>query len=422
MERLPLLSRKVINKIVNQRIEQISISLTDEYERCNDPGCLTGLAGIALFFFHYGRYRGSDRLVNMGYLALEKALNAIDQGFTWPSFAAGLTGIRWTLRHLGHQGFIQPREAAALDDLNPILQQFSANQLAKGEYDVLHGGLGYFIGQRSEGREPAPGLNRGQKEREKGKGQRDRRFIAGVVEQLAALAVAGDVGTVAWESKNPKTGLAEINLGLAHGMPSILLMMSRLQQGSDEKKTKRLNDMLEGGVNFLLSCRMKQSANGSLFPHRMINGLPDQPGRMAWCYGDPGIGAALWQTALHHGRPDWQYEAMEILRRASVRVNTKQNRLHDACLCHGTAGLALIYFKMALLSNHEPFMDTASHWLRATLDHGLQSDGTPGYLFLGPGNRYIPKIGFLEGITGVGLTLIALMNGEPGGWEEALML
>jgi hypothetical protein len=114
---------------------------------------------------------------------------------------------------------------------------------------------------------------------------------------------------------------------------------------------------------------------------------------------------------------------VRILRRAAVRVNTKANRVYDACLCHGTAGLALLFSKMAWLTGHDELLDAAGHWMRATLDHGLNDKAPGGYLYLTTGNRYESNYSLLEGLSGTGLAILSLLEPESFlGWEKGLLL
>ncbi|MCX6223564.1 MAG: hypothetical protein NTV01_02215 [Bacteroidia bacterium] len=403
-----------------QRLEAVAQALKFQIEKEPDPGFMTGLAGQALFLYAYGRSFGESSCENLGFLALERALGMINNGFSWPSFAAGLAGIRFTLRYLASRGYISESDGSALDEIDPYLQQFAAERFAQGDYDLLHGALGIYL---PDPRSPIP----------------DTRYlipdprylipdtrspttdnpITGdrrIAPTLRSLAITTAPGHLAWESKHPQTGVPEINLGLAHGIPSVLWMLSRLAGNPDA------DAMLSQGVSYLLSCRLTESANGSLFPHRMVDGKPDQAGRLAWCYGDPGVGAALWQIGVNCNRPDWQADAIGILHKAASRRDTVTNRVMDACICHGTAGLGLLFYKMAIVSGHDEFIETADHWTRATLDHGRNTSAAAGYLFYTTGDRYIPAYSLLEGITGVGLTLLALLDSDTLGWEQGLLL
>jgi len=387
VERLPLFERKLVNKVAEQRLEAVAQALKMQIEKEPEPGFMTGLAGQALFLYVYGRSFGESRFENLGFLALERALGMINDGFSWPSFAAGLAGIRFTLRYLTSRGYISGSDGSALDEIDQYLNDFAAERFAQGDYDLLHGALGMYL---PDNRQP-------------------------ITDNLARLAISPVAGHIAWQSRHPQTGTPEINLGLAHGIPSILLALSRDAGNNDT------DAMISQGVDYLLSCRLTDSANGSLFPHRMVDGKPDQPGRLAWCYGDPGIGAALWQIGVNCNRPDWKADAIGILHKAASRRDTAVNRVMDACICHGTAGLALLFYKMAIVTGHDEFLDAAAHWTRATLDHG-RNPTAAGYLFLTTGDRYISSYSLLEGITGVGLTLMALLDSDTLGWEQGLLL
>jgi lantibiotic modifying enzyme len=401
----------LVKKLAEQRLEAIAQALKIQIEKEPEPGFMTGLAGQALFLYAYSRSTSSSRYENLGFLALERALGMINDGFSWPSFAAGLAGIRFTLRYLASRGYISGSDGSALDEIDPWLEDFATERFNQGDYDLLHGALGmYLTPNLLTSNLLTPNL------------LTSNLLTSNLLtpnlltSSLRKLAVTRANGMLAWESRHPQTGVAEINLGLAHGIPSVLWALSRLAGDSDA------SIILSQGVDFLLSCRMTDSANGSLFPHRMVDGRPDQPGRLAWCYGDPGIGAALWQIGVNCNRPDWQADAIGILHKAASRRDAGANRVMDACICHGTAGLALLFYKMAIVSGHDEFLDAAAHWTRATLDHGQNPDAAAGYLFLTTGDRYISSYSLLEGITGVGLSLLALLDSDTLGWEQGLLL
>ncbi len=435
MERLPLFERHLVKELAEERLRAIAEAVAFRIEQEPDPGLLTGLAGEAIFLYQYGRTFASDRHENLGFLALERTLRMVEKGFSWPSFASGLAGIRWALHYLAAQQFIRPIDAAALDGIEPYLQNFAAERFAAGDYDVLHGGLGMVM-TADGGQKTAD-----QGERRKAKGERkikEQRLpgayhtntfpLFHTLQQLAITTADG----ITWLSKNPKTDIPEINLGLAHGIPSILLLLSQ-ELISDRRepissRSEPISERSESitlvakGVEFLLSTKLDKSTNGSVFPHRIVDGKPDQPGRLAWCYGDPGVGQALWQIGANCGRSDWQEEGLEILRRAAKRTDARANRVYDACLCHGTAGLALLFYKLGMLTGHEELLDAAAHWMRATLDHGLNSGGSAGYLYLTTGNRYVSNFSLLEGISGTGLAILSLLEPDAMGWERGMMM
>ena len=413
MERLPLFEKKIIKKISEQRLDTIIQALSAQTEREQNPGFMTGLAGQAILLYSYGRSFGISRCENLGFLALERALTMVNNGFSIPSFAAGIAGIRFSLKYLSLRGYISESDGSTLDELGPYLDKFAEQRFAIGDYDLLHGALGMYLHEQRYPQEDAEIAPNDLVIPAKAQPEAGTPSLTTI---LNNLAIVPSPGYRAWQARHPQTGTPEINLGLAHGIPSVLWMLSRQPQSYIR------DNLLSCGVDYLLSCRMNDTSNGSLFPHRIMDGVPDQPGRLAWCYGDPGIGAALWQIGLSSNRPDWQADAIGILHKAASRREMEPNRVMDACICHGTAGLALIFYKMALLTGHEELLEAAEYWTHATLDHGQKSDGAAGYEFLTTGDRFVPSYSLLEGITGVGLTLLALLDADTMGWEQGLLL
>ncbi len=410
MKRLPLFEEKnKINLIVKQ-CETIATGLSNYYSEEKEPGWMNGLAGISCFFFHYSRFSGNDKYKNLGYHVLEKILSVIEKGFTHPSFATGLSGINWTFNYLGDQGFISSDEANSLNGLNQMFENFAREQFRAGEYDFLHSALGVIptektikqIGNTPEKDSGSDGM------------------ISMIINELTRIAIHFDDQTISWTSTNLLKGYKEINFGLAHGIPSILLILSRIYKITGDNSI--LANLIEPGMKFLFDHQLESPDDLSYFPIRIKNGHAQRPSRMAWCYGDPGIALAIHQIGENCVRPTWQANAIKILKSASSRLSQVDTGITDACICHGSSGLALIYYSVARKTGYEPFLETARHWTLRTLDFGNNQQGSAGYLFKGNFNKYLPNYNFLEGITGVGLTLIAMLEGELPGWEKGLMV
>jgi lantibiotic modifying enzyme len=230
---------------------------------------MNGLAGISCFFFHYYNFTREEKYKTHGYLALEKVLKSIDNGFFNPSFASGLAGVYWVFQYLGRKGFISTEEAGTLDGLKPMLISFAESKFQQGEYDYLHGALGVYTALQAQ--------------------IANEHFHSDVyldnltntiIRELTRLAIKNPDKSIFWESEDFITGLKEINLGLAHGLPSILLILSRIYAYT--KNTALLNDLIEPGMNFLLSNRIENNHSFSVFPIRLIDGIAQSPSRMAW--------------------------------------------------------------------------------------------------------------------------------------------
>src|SRR5262249_56737890 len=68
-----------------------------------------------------------------------------------------------------------------------------------------------------------------------------------------------------------------------------------------------------------------------------LEGIISRPARLAWCYGDPGVAAALLGAARSVAEPAWGREARAIARRAARRP-FEQGAVRDAALGPGAAG------------------------------------------------------------------------------------
>ena len=410
MKRLPLLEEKISKNLVEKKCEVIAKDLSSYYSMEKHPGWMSGLAGISCYFFHYYRYSGIGKYKRLGYLALESIFNAIEKGFSNPSFANGLGGVHWMFSYLGNQGFISKEEANSLSNLMPMFDNFSRAQFANDNYDVLHGALGIYPIERiiiEKGNEPNIKIDAFES-------------INLIKSELSRLAIHNDDHKLSWELKDPLKGDKEINFGLAHGIPSILIALSWIYKITKDQSI--LTELIEPGMKFLLSHNVTSPKDLSLFPVSVKNGVAKRPSRMAWCYGDPGVATAIHQIGENCEQKEWQEIAQSVLKSAAIRKNENDTGISDACICHGSAGLALIYLNAGNKTGYEPFLNTARYWIRYTLEMGNNSGGSAGYLFKVQQNKHISKYGLLEGISGVGLTLLAVLEGELPGWEKGLMI
>lgn len=408
MKRLPLFEKKIEKNIAEDRCESIASALT----RCSSsdikPGWLDGLAGISCFFFHYYRYTGKKTYESQAYSALEKLIERIEKGFSNPSFASGLSGVHWILKYFGKMGFIDQTGASMLNELQPLFYTFAQEKFKSDEYDYLHGALGAYTAlfnkNQSTNTNSQPNLNK---------------LIPLIKSELLRLSFKNQNNSIYWKSIDYQTGKYEINMGLAHGIPSILIILSRIYKMTGDEEI--LNKLIKPGLEFLMNFRNEELNEISQFPTQIKNGNGIWPSRMAWCYGDPGIGLALLQIGVNCNRLEWKSIGLEILKLASLRRNREDTLVSDACLCHGSSGLALIYYSAGLDTNYEPFFETSQFWAKETLKFGRNSHVHGNYLFHSGAGQFQPSFNVLEGIAGVGLFLIAMLEGENPGWGEGML-
>ncbi|MCP4157109.1 MAG: hypothetical protein GY757_55875 [bacterium] len=162
----------------------------------------------------------------------------------------------------------------------------------------------------------------------------------------------------------------------------------------------------------------------STFPSWVGDDYPPLESRLAWCYGDLGMGVALWQAGKIAGNKEWEEEAVEILLKTTERREPKQNAIVDAGLCHGAAGNAHIYNRMYINTGNEAFKEAALYWLDLTLKMAVYEDGFAGYKVWHTEEYggWQNENGFLEGIAGIGLAIFSFVSELEPKWDYSLYL
>jgi hypothetical protein len=163
-------------------------------------------------------------------------------------------------------------------------------------------------------------------------------------------------------------------------MSSIIIILSKIY---NRYKIEKAKELIEKGVAFILNQKLPKDNFHSIYPSLALESTDKlYSSRLAWCYGDLGIGFAL----LHAGRVlqknDWIDEAIQTFTHAALRRNLKQNGLVDASFCHGTAGVAHIFNRLYIDIGIKLFKDASDYWFEETLKMAKFNDGLVGYKFL----------------------------------------
>jgi hypothetical protein len=217
------------------------------------------------------------------------------------------------------------------------------------------------------------------------------------------------------------------NLGAAHGVAGILAVMGAACRARVAATTARR--LLTGGITWLLArrtrpTRRKDSSREFSFPHFLHPDVASRPSRLAWCYGDLGMAAALLVAARAAGEPAWEGEAVAIALQAATR-SIAGSGVRDACLCHGAGGVAHLFNRLYQATGEEPLATAARVWFEHALEFRQPGLGVGGFrswssdLSGVSGWRNDP--GFLEGAAGVGLAFLAAVSPVDPEWDRLLL-
>ena len=369
-----------------------------------------GRAGLATLYAYLAKAGFADRASETSQAFLDQAAEAVGDVNMPPSLYGGFTGVAWTLEHLSD------RVGRADDDPNEEIDAALAAYVARSpwtdDYDLVSGlvGLGVYALERL----PRPGAGA---------------LLSMIVDRLEEASVNTEAGTT-WltrpdllpEHQRRECPEGYYNLGLAHGVPGVIALLGGACAAG--VGGARARPLLDGAVQWLLSQKCSDDG-GSLFPRWIAPGNPLRPARSAWCYGDPGIAAALLCAAQAVGDASWEREAHEIARFAAARPPADAG-VRGAGLCHGAAGLAHLFNRLFQATGDEGLAEAARFWFTEALNMRQPGRGIAGFAASYPrvegGVDWIDDPGLLTGAAGIALALTAAVTTVEPDWDRMLLV
>ena len=130
---------------INSRLQRIANVLLLNASFIDNIGLLNGKMGIAIFFYHYGRYTNNKIFSDYAGELIDEIYEEINTG-TPVDFANGLTGIGWGIEYLVKNKFVQADTDEALAEIdNAIYKHRINNPILISSGDELFGYGFYHI-------------------------------------------------------------------------------------------------------------------------------------------------------------------------------------------------------------------------------------------------------------------------------------
>ena len=222
------------------KLKEISSELLDGryLNEDNSIGILGGSSGIIMFLFHYAQYSDDIIYSEVGKEYVYQLFDKINAGNIGTTFCNGLAGTIWLLDYLVKNNFIEfdiDDNAAPLDEYLAICMQ---KDIDSNNYDFLHGAIGYGMYF----------LERYKNTNNDKYKQEYLKYIYQLINFFEESSIEYN-NTIYWECENnqePK----HVNLGLAHGIPSIICFLAKVYNVNIEKE--RIKNLLEQSVSFIL--------------------------------------------------------------------------------------------------------------------------------------------------------------------------
>ena len=372
-----------------------------------------GTAGSAVFYSYLAEARGEGGDEHTALRFLDQAGEAVAATRMSPDLFGGFSGIAWAMAHL-ERGLLEVDSVEAVDEaLELHLRQARWHR----EYDLVSGlvGFGVYALERLPRRTAVP-------------------CLALVVEHLDATAERSATG-VTWFTppellpphQREQSPNGHYNLGLAHGVPGVIALLGQICATSVETlppSRAKARPLLDSAVAWLLAQQPVNSGEG--FPPYVAAGVVPRGSRVAWCYGDLGIAAALLLAARAVRNPTWERAALKIARRAAAR-RSDESGVIDCGLCHGAAGVGHLFNRLFQATGDEILADAARFWVERALKLRKPGTGIAGFSALHfdakTGQRQpVAEIGIVEGAAGVGLALLAAATPIEPEWDRLLLV
>ncbi len=317
------------------------------------------------------------------------------------SLFLGAAGTGWVVTHLAGE-LLDARDRCA--SLDRALLRLLDRQPWPGRFDLVTGlvGLGVYALERLDVLKGTALLER-------------------VVRRLGEMAVRDEDEVYWWtrpqwlnEEVRTAAPSGQIDLGLAHGIPGpIALLGAACAAGV-------ASDVARGPLEGAVACLLREAANAEHLSYSWQPGRDPSPARTAWCYGEPGVASALLIAARGAGEPAWEEAALALARRAASR-SLADSGVVDAGVCHGAAGLGLIFARLHHATGDPVLGDAARSWFERTLELRQPGTGIGGFATEGPEGA-TDDPGLLTGATGIGLALHAAASDQEPTWDRILLL
>jgi lantibiotic modifying enzyme len=376
-----------------------------------DASLYGGAAGLALFYAYLsitGVMPGADERAAWW---LEQAIDAVAAAPMPPALYGGYTGVAWATSLLQATLF-----DPAGDDPNAAIDEVLCDYLDKttvsGHYDLVSGDVG--LGVYALERLPHPYAHFCLERIAARLADRAERHATGITWHTAPELLS--------QEEREAYPQGQYNLGVAHGVPGVIALLGQLWAAGIAPAT--VGSLLDGAVAWLRAQKLSDGA-GSCFPYSVYPNVEPEPARLAWCYGDLGIAAALLVAARCTGEAAWEREAITIAC-AAAACPLHQTGIADAGLCHGAAGVGHLLNRLYQATGEPQLGKAARFWFERTLDFRRPGQGIGGFLRLMPGKNglyhWTDDPGILTGAAGIGLALLAATTSVEPAWDRMLLI
>ena len=399
-------------------LDKIEPILFEKAKNMNVP-TLEEDVGVLIFEATFYKYSKNEIYKKKALSLLDKLIQVLPDRELSPGFLEGFEGLFFAIYYLRKCDIIE--DETLLDDLMPYLFQSLKMDIKENVYDVLHGSINklqYLMGS------------------EKRNDKQVTELVYNFVNSLYKHRQETEQGIFWFDEFEDEVGL--VNLGLAHGITSLLVFLLRLKELN--YKHPKIMVLIEGILKSLFNFKNKILGDSNFLDFYRINDKPENKekqvgSRLAYCYGDLGIAYALLYASKVLKRDNLKSEGAEIVKDIIQRKlgNSKLEYFDDyfffeTAFCHGLSGITYMLMKINHLLN-SPVLESRITFWKNELIHNLTTQLKikgkiyyPSYRQPDKTNPFIiDEVSILGGYTGTGLVLLSLYY-KKYDWSDFFLL
>ncbi len=351
-------------------------------------GILDGLLGLSLYHYYYYLYTNDETYLKDVTIYLEKSIESIGEGYKGTNIINDIIELGDYLFFLYQENVFDKEDVNTfLVDSDEIIKDFLIEEIKKKNLDPMFGVIrvGYYFLNRLEVLDVNTEL-------------------LDVLKAIDNQAIKLD-NLAYWEFtlKSPQEPVVE--LGTTHGVAGIINFL--LKAYSKNIDYKNLKSLIIKGLNFLSEFNEKKGINWFRLEAAVNKKLSYQD----LAYGDLGIGYTFLNAGQILQNDRFRSTGIEIIENAANFRDNGKNYIKDASLFYGASGLFALMQKLNKQLNSPILKESETYWKEIALKMDDKKSVWAGYLSHYNAQHDYTHLSFLEGICGIGITLMTQKSG-----------
>lgn len=389
---LPTINNSIIHTTISHKIDDIYLEIIKDTETNKDSGLMGGATGELIFLFYYHLWKpnqNTEKKIN----SLIRSINKNIQNTKDLNYASGICGVLFAFKNLVDSELL---EIEFQDEIDIFSHRLKLNNV-----DFLHGntGLMHYISQINSAK---------------------AKVISNHWCEIMSSYAISENNSLKWKVKfSMKNDDYGYSFGLAHGIPAIIVVLCNIYSNFNLSNAKSL---LKMALNGIFEFYNEEKTDG-YFPTVVDQDNKFHYGRqLSWCYGDLACAYAIDYAGRILEDDSLCQNANKILLTCAKYTN-ENNEILDASICHGSIGIGHIFARMYNKTKNEQYKNAANYWYQVTLEKAIFNNGLAGYKhYHGKEIGFISERGLIEGVAGIGLSLISSISNIEPKWDKCLLL